>query len=254
LTLFGSKPDPEAYYQQVKVLVETLPNLLSVDDKFQTPAATHIWLGRLTALVEQGGDLADAMNLKLHVPRLLDTRMNNDVKAEREITAVLYRALARAEIAAPTSVRGSFIAVGEHFDVFRAIKEIFGSAREQLLIVDPYLDEVVLTDFLPLANEGVVIRLLCDEASIKPTLKPASERWIAQHGQARPLQTMTAPARSLHDRLIFVDQSSVWILTQSLKDFAGRAPGTIQKADADLAKLKLKLEAYETIWNSAQAV
>lgn len=252
MNLFGPKIDPEAFYQQMKVLIETRPNLRSVDDEFQLLSETQVWLGRLTALVEQSGDIGDALTLKTNSAKLLDTRMDNDVKAEREILAVLYRALARAELAAPTSVRGSFIAVGEHFDVFRAIKEIFGSAREQLLIVDPYLDEVILTDFLPLANEGVVIRLLADEASIKPSLKPASERWIAQHDQVRPLQTMAAPARSLHDRLIFVDQSSVWILTQSFKDFAARAPGTIQKADADLAKLKL--EAYETIWNSARAV
>lgn len=244
--------DTEAFYLQIKSLVETLPNLRSVTDDHQLTPEAQIWLGRLYALVEQSGEFADSITLKTNGPKLIETQFNSDVKAEREILAVLYRTLARAELAAPASAQGAFVAVGDHFDVFRAIRDIFGNAQHELLIIDPYLNEVVLTDFLPLANEGVKIRLLADEAALKPSLKPATERWLGQHGPKRPIETKVAPARSLHDRLIFVDGNAAWLLTQSLKDFAARAPGTIQKTDAELAKLKI--EAYEAIWLSAKVI
>lgn len=244
--------DSEGFYLQIKSLVETLPNLRSVTDDCQLSPETQIWLGRLYALVEQSSELSDSITLKMNSPKLIETQFNSDVKAEREILAILYRTLARAELAAPASVQGAFVAVGDHFDVFRAVKDIFGSAQHELLIIDPYLDEVVLTDFLPLAKEGLKIRLLADEAALKPSLKPATERWLGQHGSKRPIETRVALARSLHDRLIFVDGNAAWLLTQSLKDFAARAPGTIQKTDAELARLKI--EAYEEIWLIARLI
>jgi hypothetical protein len=243
--------DPEAFYLQIKSLVQTLPSLRSVTDDYQLIPETKIWLGRLYALVEQSGELVDCFTLRLNGPKLIETHISG-VKAVREISAILYRTLARAELAAPASAQGAFVAVGDHFDVFRAVKDIFGNAQHELLIIDPYLDEVVLTDFLPLANEGVKIRLLADEAALKQSLKPATERWIGQHGLNRPLETKVASARSLHDRLIFVDGKAAWLLTQSLKDFAARAPGTIQRTDAELARLKIV--AYEAIWLSAEVI
>jgi len=44
---------------------------------------------------------------------------------------------------------------------------------------------------------------------------------------------------------------TAWILTQSLKDFAKRAPAEIVRADDTAA---LKIDAYEAIWASAVVV
>jgi hypothetical protein len=54
----------------------------------------------------------------------------------------------------------------------------------------------------------------------------------------------------LHDRLIIVDWSQVWTLTQSLKDFAARSPASVIRVDGDLARLKI--DAYEQLWTAAQ--
>lgn len=56
-------------------------------------------------------------------------------------------------------------------------------------------------------------------------------------------------ARALHDRLIITDATAAWVLTQSLKDFAQRSPATIQRADAELAVIKV--QAFSAIWNGA---
>ena len=50
-----------------------------------------------------------------------------------------------------------------------------------MLVVDPYMDETALSDFVLMVPEGVPIRLLSDNATVKPTLRPARDRWLKQY-------------------------------------------------------------------------
>jgi hypothetical protein len=92
---------------------------------------------------------------------------------------------------------------------------------------------------------------MADQANVKPSLQTASYKWVQQHGKNRPLLVRLAPQKSLHDRAIFIDQTTAWTLTQSLKDFAKRSPAEIVRADDTAA---LKIAAYEEIWASAQVI
>jgi hypothetical protein len=148
----------------------------------------------------------------------------------------------------PAGVAGSFVPVGNNFDVFAALSKIFATSKLDVMIVDPYIDHSALVDFGLAVPEGVPIRLLADANYHKATLRPAAEKWIAQYGTNRPLSVRLAPAKSLHDRAIFIDRQEAWTLTQSLKDFAKRAPAEIIRADSIA---NLKVEAYESIWATA---
>ncbi len=150
---------------------------------------------------------------------------------------------------APPEAAGAFIPAGDGLDAYAAISKILKTATEDVLIVDPYMDDTVLTEFAAAVPEGVMLRLLSDEKSHKPTLEPAAKRWVEQYGDGRPLSVGLAPPRSLHDRAIFIDQRTAWTLTQSLKDFAARSHAEIVRAD-DTAELKI--EAYEAIWDVAR--
>jgi hypothetical protein len=156
--------------------------------------------------------------------------------------------LAVAELNAPAAAQGAFIPAGSAFDGFAAVGKVLSAAKGRLLIVDPYLDEKVLTDFAPLASEGVAICLLADQQSVKPSLQPAATRWSAQYGAKRPLEVKLAPPRALHDRLIIVDGNEAWDLTQSLNAFAVRSPATIVRSGPEQAALKIPY--YESIWAS----
>jgi len=128
---------------------------------------------------------------------------------------------------------------------------VLQTANKEVLIVDPYMDETALTEFGGAVPAGVLLRLLADQSTHKPTLQPAATRWASQHGVSRPIQVRLAPQKTLHDRAIFIDRMTAWILTQSLKDFAKRAPAEIVRADDTAA---LKIDAYEAIWASAVVV
>jgi len=231
---------------QLGHLIKTMPDL---KEKVPFRPETHIWLGRAAALIELVCDPLEYAEFRKAVDWL--GVMNRDQQIQI-ITKVLYRALARAEILAPITASGAFVPVGEPFAAFTAVSKIIGNASNRVLIVDPYADEKVLTDYAVLAPEGVEIGILGDLASVKPSLKPAMANWLKQYATTRPLEVRLTPARALHDRLIFVDNKEAWMLTQSLKDFAARSPATIARVDAETAGLKVV--AYQQIWHSATPI
>jgi hypothetical protein len=56
----------------------------------------------------------------------------------------------------------------------------------------------------------------------------------------------------LHDRLLILDRSKVYLLTQSFNAFAARSPATITLVDA--ATTALKIEAYDSFWEVAASI
>jgi hypothetical protein len=248
----GPQIDSEALYVRLARLIERMPDLANV-----TPTAEHQkWLGDAYALVEVSGDLMAPIELKMEIDNLgwgarnytstplLAARSQN---AALKIQTILYRIFAIVELKAPTAVQGSFIPAGNSFDAFAVIAQVLGKAKSDIFIVDPYLDEKILTDFAIAAPENVPMRLLSDEGDHKPTLKPAAKRWINQYGSKRPLELRFVPQRTVHDRLIVTDNSEVWILTQSFNAFATRAPASISR----FAEPDMKIKAYDEMWKAA---
>ena len=244
--------ESEAIYRQLGRLIETMPDLTQAP----LPPDTHLWIARAYALVKKVNNSIDfilfttAMN-NLGATGISTLAYETRKNAAHEITAIVYRTFAVAELNAPAGVRGAFIPVGNSFDVFSALSKLLQTATKDVLIVDPYMDETALTEFGIAVPEGIALRLLSDQSCQKLTLGPAAKKWVAQHGANRPLAVRLAPPMTLHDRAIFIDQTTAWTLTQSLKDFAKRSPAEIVRADYTAT---LKIAAYESIWDSASVV
>ena len=237
--------DAQSLYQQLGRIIETAPEF-----PYGVPITREqlLWIGRAGALIKASGDTVSWVEFDLGSKKLNNYTHDSGV---RDMFLALHKVLAAAELSAPASVRGSFIPAGNQFDAFASVTKIFQSAKVDIFVVDPYLDETVLTEFANGISSACPMRLLADEASVKRSMEPAAKRWHAQYGSQKPLQLILAPAKTLHDRGIFIDSDEAWLLTQSLKDFAKRAPGEIVRAH-DTAKMKI--EAYETVWKSAKTV
>jgi hypothetical protein len=250
--------NPEALYRQLGQLVAEMPDNLAGPGDL-TPD-THRWLGRAAALIGELNESFDLGSTARHMT-LMDrvsfksasdglfgiSRQHN----AHQITAILHRALATAELGAPTAAQGAFIAVGAAFSAFQVIGKVLSDAKKDVFIIDAYMDAKVLTDFALLATEQVAIRLLADSFYTKAAaLQPAAMRWVQQYGAARPLETRLTEPRLLHDRLIIIDGAHVWSLTQSLKDLASRSPASVLRVEGDIAKLKV--DAYEKFWVDAK--
>ena len=211
------------------------------------PSETQRWLGRAYALVHALSNLTDISEFQ-HYTNFIGS--HSTATAANHLERILYRALALAELSAPASARGSFIPAGGVFDVFSALSKVFAESEKDVLIIDPYLDEKVMTDFASLVAEGVNIRLLADCTAVKASLGPAVTRWNAQYGATRPVNARLSESKVLHDRLIINDSVSVWVLTQSFNAIAARSPATIVRLDADTANLKI--DAYSRIWENSK--
>jgi hypothetical protein len=236
--------DSETLYRQLGRLIETMPDLTQAP----VPAEVHLWIARAYTLVAEVGNSIDSISFSVSVNNLGTTARRS---AAHEITAIVYRAFALAEMRAPAGAGGAFIPVGNSFDAFAALSKVLQTATKDVLIIDPYMDETALTDFGSAVPENVSLRLMADQASCKSTLQPAAIKWVQQYGATRPLLVRLAPQKTLHDRAIFIDRTAAWTLTQSLKDFAKRSPAEIVRADDTAA---LKIAAYEGVWASAQVI
>ena len=229
-------------YQQIGRLLEASPDLSTYQACIQPPALQ--WLGRSHALVEavNVGAGFDAIAFSSAVDQMRTAAWPSAVS---QVFQILYRALGHCELHLPSGSTGSFVPVGNSFDAFSALSKIFSIATSDVLIVDPYMDQAVLVDFGLAVPEGVPLRLMADTNDYKATLRPAAEKWISQYGSSRPISVRLAPSKTLHDRAIFIDRREAWTITQSLKDFAKRAPAEIVRADSIAA---IKIDAYESIW------
>ena len=99
---------------------------------------------------------------------------------------------------------------------------MLGTAKTDVLMIDPYADAKLVLDYAMLAPDKVTVRILTDAADYKRTLKPAADRWIKQFGPTRPLDIRLAPAKTLHDRMIVIDGAVVWGLGQSFNRLVER--------------------------------
>ena len=56
----------------------------------------------------------------------------------------------------------------------------------------------------------------------------------------------------IHDRVLFIDDLSCWVMGQSIKDAAKAKPTYLLPLPADISTLKLS--HYELIWNNASVL
>jgi len=240
-----TEPNYQSLYTQLGRLVADTPTLS--DWQASSRPENLKWFARALALVELvgAGNGFDATTVRATLDTLSPSLWPLQVT---KINGIIYRAMAVCEVHLPASAAGAFVPAGDVFDAFAALTKLFETAKSDILIVDPYLDESVLVDFGGAVPLGINVRLLADQQSVKATFAPAVTKWRTQYGLARPLEARLTQPKVLHDRAIFIDRTEAWTLTQSLKDFAKKSPAELVRAN-DVAALKIA--AYEAIWTSS---
>jgi len=110
------------------------------------------------------------------------------------------------------------------------------------MVVDPYFNGEAFDAYLSTAQPGLVIRILADRYS--NDIRGYVERHKAQFQTHIELRR----SRELHDRLVFVDQDTCWIMGGSIKD-AGKKATYLIPAATQIAKAKNSI--YAEIWARA---
>jgi hypothetical protein len=206
------------------------------------------WLGRAIALIKEN----DPFDPNVNALRTYSRNLNSAIRQinAQGIAAIVHEALAKAELAAPAAVQGTFIAVGHTFDAYAAVSKVLVTAKSDVLLIDPYADEKVLTDYALSTPDAVSVRILADAHYYYRSLKPAAENWERQFGSNRPLAVRLTAPKLLHDRSILVDSATAWTLGQSFKDLARRSHTALVRLNPEAEALMIA--TCETMWIAAK--
>lgn len=240
------KPAPEALYHQLGRLRNEMPHWSELGK-----ASASKWTARVLAVVEATETcILELVTLRGYFDHVI--RNSSGEKTALMIAQTVDTVLAKLELRLPAEAQGAFIPAGGVHDGYQAVSKAMGYAQKHVILIDPYADDKLISDFVPLAPETVAVYVLSDAHSAKPSLKPAAEHWVAQWQQKRPLNVRLAQPRSLHDRLIVTDGDTAWVVGQSFKDLAKRAHSSLVRMDPDSARLKI--DAHLEMWKTATVV
>lgn len=161
----------------------------------------------------------------------------------------LHTAYARIELLVPVASRGAFIPAGDTWNGYAAIVNLIQRECDDILVIDPYLSSDFVLEFLPHARAKSSVRCLTEKrGQLHPALEASARKWASEHPMM-PFETRYAPTGTLHDRLIMLDRSETWIVTQSIKDIAKRSPASVSRAEAELSAMKIA--HYESLWDAS---
>jgi hypothetical protein len=228
--------DKAVLLAQLRSLLESAPDFAAYSP---TSGEHHAWLAKAHALISRWKPL-EAISLAVAADFLHMSLFRDGEVAK--IIGLVHRAIADLELNTPKLPDQAF-APGAVYDFFRALSAALGSATTSIFIIDPYLDEQIFDTYLASIPSGLSVRLLAHKYG--NLLKPAVQKFAAQHGTN--VSVRITP--EFHDRIVFVDDLSCWVMGQSIKDAAKAKPTYLLPLPADIAKLKLT--HYEAIWQKA---
>jgi hypothetical protein len=226
----------EVLLAEIRAMLASIPDF----ETYTTTSRPHLeWLGKAGALLGRWNEyevisfnssatqLASEMLREYHVGIIL---------------GLLHRAEADLALDVPVSPQQVF-GPGAVYDFQKALRDVLASATTSVLVVDPYLDDQIFDAYLSTVSPKVAVRLLTREYG--RALKASLEKFLAQSGANVSIRI----TKDLHDRVVFVDGTSCWVLGQSIKDAAKKGPTYLAPLGPDT--VQLKRTAYDAIWAAA---
>ncbi|MGS0756841.1 hypothetical protein ACVBEH_20760, partial [Roseateles sp. GG27B] len=129
-------------------------------------------------------------------------------------------------------------------DAYVEIRGILQTARQSIQIVDPYIDQSVLTLVGAALQPGMSVQIL--SAKIPTDLPNEMKAWRAQH-PAAALAVRTT--REFHDRVVVLDGQRCWHIGCSIKD-AGTKAFLLSKIE-DSGNRDVLLNQFAASWANA---
>jgi hypothetical protein len=222
---------------ELQALADNVPDF----DTFSPTSRTHQeWLGKLHALIQQWNrfEAASFRTSTAGIGYSISRPM-----AVSGIMGILHRAIADLQATLPTAATDQSFGPGAVYDFFKALRDLLASAEQSIFIVDPYLDEQIFDTYLAGVASQVEVRLLTYK--VNASFSPAVEKFAKQNKMAVEARC----SDKIHDRVLFLDGRSCWVLGQSIKDAAKAKPTYLAPLDENTTVLKKT--TYEQIWTVA---
>ena len=207
------------------------------------------WLGKAVALVSKWNrHEADLLQIQINSINPLFAVSGNGLTG---IFTRIYRAIGDLELSVQPG-GGEVFAPGEVYDFFRALRVQILSAKQSILIVDPYMDADAFDKYCHEVAPSVALYLVVGTKrdgganQYLNGLKGAVGDFNKSYGASIEIRQ----SGDLHDRILIIDSEKVWVIGQSIKDAAKDSPTYFVPLDPGTASLKR--EYYERIWSAAR--
>jgi len=132
---------------------------------------------------------------------------------------------------------------GDEYEFYRDLSTLVAKAKQDVFIVDAYLDETVFNLYVEKVLAGVPVRILSSNISTNV------ETVAKMYARGKPLELHSSV--TVHDRVVYLDQRG-WVVGQSIKDAAKKKPTyMIELAEPMLTASR---DAYGAIWSTARVI
>lgn len=153
---------------------------------------------------------------KLQIPG----RQNKDVDVP-ELELQHKRAIFRFAREAKEKAKFQYLYFCQREEAERRIWGIIASARERLIIVDPYFSAASIEDFIEDIDARVEVSVYCSSGALKEDKSNAQGKRLLEKverlvQEGRRITVEVAGHRYIHDRFIVVDGREAWLLGSSV--------------------------------------
>jgi len=226
-------------------LKQALENAPDFGDKavFEVGTPQRQWLAEVGALLSRL-DLEKKINFQASFSTLATYWKAAVNQIMGQVADAIEEIKLELELDGRTDI-GNAYAPGETYRFFADVKAIMNSAESGIVVVDPYFNGEAFDAYLSTASKGLSIRILADRYS--KDVSSYVQKHKAQFGTTIELRA----SRELHDRLIFVDDDSAWIMGGSIKDAGKKATYLIPLAGEIVS---VKKAIYMRIWERAEVL
>ena len=181
---FPFVPDPplaerliEEPFLRYQLLDELFGSMPGFEEGAPVSEADYLWLGRATALIDLHGDIQDKEEFRKAARSLSGLEHDQHVQTIKYIVSITLK---KSELSLPMGSHSSFIPAGGVFQAYSRFGQIIRKARKEVILVDPYADQIILTDFASQISERIEIKVLTNNSN-KHSLRAALSRWIREY-------------------------------------------------------------------------
>lgn len=129
-------------------------------------------------------------------------------------------------------------------DAYVEIRRIFQTAAQSISIVDPYMDQTMLTLLTTSLHPNMAIHLLTSK--LPSDFELEAKTWRAQHPE---IGLVVRTTKEFHDRFIVIDEAECWHIGCSIKD-AGNKAFMLSKVEDERNRRALVAQ-IEASWQEA---
>ena len=225
-------------------LMENVPDFSGVG-QFPVQSPQRRWLALAGALLKRVDKIAKGIKFDTSMRMLDHYKANALGHIFDQVNETIEELKLDLELEGRSDI-GSVYGVGEVYKLFSDLKDIIGSASQEILVVDPYFNCEAFDDYLSTIGPGTTIKIMAQKYA--KDVQAYAEKHTQQYGTNIEIRR----SNELHDRLIIVDDADCWVIGGSIKDAAGKSPTYLLPLQPELSQLKRTM--YSDIWSRGSKV